>query len=171
MEKFMNISIVPVSKDEKEILRNLLEKYLYEFSQYENTDVNNFGLYGYDYLDNYWTEENRFAYLIKADNKCAGFVMFNDYREIKIETNYSLAEFFILYKYRKMGIGTYVIKTIFEKYKGKWQLMYHPKNINSKIFWNKIIKEYTNGKYEIIKDNTEAKYKDGTIGDVLVFET
>jgi predicted acetyltransferase len=89
----MNISIMPVSKDEKEILRNLLEKYNYEFSQYENTDVNDLGLYGYDWLDIYWTEENRFAYFIKIDNKLAGFVMISDYKEIKIETNYSMSEF------------------------------------------------------------------------------
>jgi len=167
----MNISIVPVSKDEKEILRNLLEKYNYEFSQYENTDVNDLGLYGYDWLDVYWTEENRFAYFIKVDNKLAGFIMVNDYRETKIETDYTMSELFVMYKYRKMGVGTYAVKNMFDKYKGKWQLMYHPKNTSSKSFWNKIVNEYTKGRYEIIKDNMEAQYRDGTIGEVLVFET
>jgi hypothetical protein len=33
------------------------------------------------------------------------------------------------------------------------------------------IEKYTNGKYKIIKDNIETKYKDGTIGEVLIFET
>jgi hypothetical protein len=47
--------------------------------------------------------------------------------------------------------------------------VYHPKNIISKKFWNKVVKEDTKGKYEIIKDNTEAKYNDGTIEEVLVF--
>jgi len=59
----MNIEIIPVEKDQKEILRNLLEKYEYDFSQYNQRDVNNLGLFGYDYLDNYWTEENRFPFL------------------------------------------------------------------------------------------------------------
>ena len=31
----MNVQLVPVTVDEKEILRNLLEKYLYESSQWE----------------------------------------------------------------------------------------------------------------------------------------
>ena len=36
----MKIELSPVQKEEKEILRNLLEKYLYEFSQYdENNDI------------------------------------------------------------------------------------------------------------------------------------
>ncbi|MDR2602278.1 MAG: hypothetical protein LBC53_07495 [Spirochaetaceae bacterium] len=48
----MNIEIELVKKEEKEILKNLLEKYSYEFSQWENNDVNDIGLYEYNYLDN-----------------------------------------------------------------------------------------------------------------------
>jgi predicted acetyltransferase len=70
-----------------------------------------------------------------------------------------------------MGIGTYAAKYMFNKFKGKWQIMYHPKNIISKKFWNNVVKNYTNGRWEIIKDENEGKYKDGTIGEVLVFET
>ena len=55
----MKLKLVPIQEEEKEILRNLLEKYLYEFSQYDGGTVNALGLYGYSYLDNYWTEENR----------------------------------------------------------------------------------------------------------------
>jgi predicted acetyltransferase len=75
-----------------------------------------------------------------------------------------------MYKYRKMGIGTYVVKHIFEKFKGKWQVGYTPRNKIAKTFWNKVIKEYTGGRYQKIKNNVEVKYKDGTIGEVLVFE-
>jgi predicted acetyltransferase len=167
----MDIIIEPVKKEEKEVLRNLLEKYNYEFSQYDNRDVNDLGLYGYDYLDNYWTEENRFPFFIKINNKFAGFVMINDYPEIKIETNYSISEFFIMYKYRRLGIGKYGVNYILNKYKGKWQLQYHPKNKTSEKFWIKTIDKYTKGNYELIKSNKEAEYEDGTIGHIIIFET
>ena len=36
----IDIKLTPVGVDEKEILRHLLEKYNYEFSQYDNKDVN-----------------------------------------------------------------------------------------------------------------------------------
>ena len=159
--------LTPVTKDEKEILRSLLEKYNYDFSQYDKRDVNDLGLFGYDYLDNYWTEENRFPYFIKVNSKLAGFVMVNDYPEVKSDTNYTMSEFFIMYKYRQKGIGKYVVKYIFNKYKGKWQLTYLPNNETAKSFWNKIVNEYTNGKYETHK----IKTKYDTVEDVLVFET
>ena len=37
--------------EDKETLGNLLEKYLYEFSEWEDQDVDGNGLYGYPYLD------------------------------------------------------------------------------------------------------------------------
>jgi hypothetical protein len=52
-EKIVNIEIKLVKKEEREILRNPLEKYSYEFSQWEDNDVNDIGLYGYTYFGNY----------------------------------------------------------------------------------------------------------------------
>jgi len=167
----MDIILEPVAKEEKEIIRNLLEKYMYEFSQYNNLDVNNLGLYGYSYLDNYWTEENRFPFFIKANGKLAGFVMVNDYPEVRIDTNYTMSEFFVMYKYRRCGIGKYAVKYILDKFKGKWQLRYHPKNEISQKFWIKTISEYTKGKYEVMENNPEAMYEDGIIGHVLIFNS
>jgi predicted acetyltransferase len=171
MEKVMNIAIEEITIDEKEVLRNLLEKYNYEFSQYENRDINKLGLYGYKYLDNYWTEENRFPFFIKVDNKLAGFIMINGYPENNIKTSYAISEFFIMYKYRRRGIGKYAVNYILNKFKGKWQLKYHPNNIVSEKFWISVINDYTEGEYEVIKNNINAKYKDGTIGNIIIFET
>ncbi len=167
----MKITIEPVEKDEKEILRNLLEKYKYEFSQYDDTDVNNLGLYGYEYVDNYWTEENRYPFFIKVDGKLAGFIMVNDYPEVEIETNYSMSEFFVMYKYRGYGVGKYAAKYIFDKLRGKWQLKIHPKNSISEKFWIKIIDEYTKGNYTLIRNAPEAMCDGGATGHVMVFDT
>ena len=42
---------------------NLLEKYEYDFSQYNQRDVNDLGLFGYDYLDNYGYKKTSFHFL------------------------------------------------------------------------------------------------------------
>jgi predicted acetyltransferase len=97
--------------------------------------------------------------------------MINDYLEVKINTNYTMSEFFVMYKYRRCGIGKYAVKYILDKFKGKWQLRYHPKNDISQKFWIKTISEYTQGKYEIMENNPEAIYEDGTIGHVLIFNS
>ena len=99
--------------------------------------------------------------------------MVNDYPELKrIPLDYVISEFFILFKYRRNGIGKYCVKYILDKFKGKWQLKYHPKNEISKKFWIKTIDEYTSGKYEIIENDPDPDvlYEDGTIGHIMVFE-
>ena len=66
------LRIVEAKKEDRDIMMNLLEKYLYEFSQWEKTDVNDNGLYGDEYLDCYFEENNRCLYFIKVDEKIAG---------------------------------------------------------------------------------------------------
>jgi len=167
----MNIELVPVGIGEKEILRNLLEKYDYEFSQYDQRDVNDLGLYGYDYLDHYWTENDRWAFFIKVDQKLGGFVMVNTYPEVDEPTDYTVAEFFVMHKYRGRGVGKYAAFQVFNMFSGKWQLKRHPQNMNSVHFWNKVIHEYTGGNYVYMPGHPQAMYDDGSHGDVFLFES
>ena len=126
----MNISLEPVKIEEKEVLKNLGELYIYELTQHAPVDVNDLGLYDdLDDLDLYCTEENRHPFFIRVDNKLAGFILVFDGRQIQeIESNYSIDEFFIMYKYKKQGIGKHCARCIFDKFKGKWQIWFHPKN-------------------------------------------
>ena len=165
----MDIELKRINVEDKEILKNLIEKYDYEFSQWDNRDVNKLGLYGYDYLDCYWTEEKRWAFFIVVDGNLAGFVMVNNYLEVNEETDYSLAEFFVMYKYRRSGVGRFAAIKVFDMFHGKWQLKRHPKNIASVHFWNEIISEYTVGKYTLIESYPNSVYDDGTLADIFLF--
>lgn len=167
----MEVVLRLAQEDDKEILRNLLEKYLYEFSQYDGLGVNKLGLCGYDYLDYYWTEQNRWAYLIEADGRLAGFVLVNDYPEVADKKmDFSLAEFFVIHKYRRLGVGKQAFFMTVDKHKGRWQLKRHPKNITAARFWEKTISEYTNGKFELIEAYPNTEYNDGTLGDIFFFD-
>ncbi len=163
--------LVAVQCEEKEILRNLLEKYDYEFSQYDQRDVNALGLYGYNWLDCYWTEKNRYPFFIKVNGALAGFVMVNDHPEVEHEPmDYSIAEFFVMYKYRRMGLGVWAAHTVFDRFRGRWQVKRHPHNVTSVRFWDKAVGEYTGGAYTVKRLQSVA-YDDGTPGEVLFFNT
>lgn len=168
----MKLQLSEIQIDEREILSNLLEKYAYEFSRYDNRDVNKLGLYGYKYLDYYWTEKNRWAYFILVDENLAGFVMVIDLPEVEDRgTDYQVAEFFVLHKYRRQGVGREALFQIFGRHKGRWQLKLHPKNTASVHFWNKVITEYTKGQYELIQAYPGTEYEDGTLADVFFFKS
>lgn len=165
------ITLEPVAREQKEILRNLLEKYDYEFSQYDLRDVNELGLFGYDWLDCYWTEPRRWAYFIRVEGKLAGFVMVNDYPEYDAPMDFSLAEFCVLYKYRRQGVGAAAANEIFNLHRGRWQLKRHPKNAVSIAFWDRVIQKYTGGQYVQIPDAPGTEYPDGTPGNILLFDS
>lgn len=168
----MQMELVPVGRDEKAILRNLLEKYDYEFSQYDLRDVNALGLYDYDYLDHYWTEENRWAFFIKVDGQLAGFVMVNNHADVPDEPcDHAIAEFFVMHKYRRSGVGRFAAFQMFDRFHGHWQIGYHPKNTPACKFWRHVVADYTGGDYRLVEKHPATHYHDGLSGDVLFFKS
>lgn len=166
----MQIETIPVTVDEKEILKNLLEKYNFEFSEWDKRDVNDLGLYGYKYLDHYWTEKERYAYFIKADGKLAGFAMINAYADTDEPVDHGIAEFCIMPKYRRMGVGKAALFQILDRIHGKWHLKMHPRNIGAKSFWINAISEYTKGNYRLCESVSGTEFDDGTPEDQIFFE-
>ena len=167
------VELAEATVDERSVLYNLLEKYLYEFSQWEKTDIGEDGLYDYEWLDCYFEEEARHPYLIRKDGKLAGFVLVSDYPEVpEEETDFCLSEFFILYKYRRCGCGREAVRQVLDRHHGRWQLKCHPHNVASVHFWNKVIAEYTGGEYRLVEGypNAEVDYEDGTPANVFFFE-
>ena len=153
----MGIELVKATIQQKVVVKHLLELYKYDFSEFDNEDVDEQGVYGYTYLDNYWTEpDERFPFLVKVDGKYAGFALI---RKIKkgSEFYYSMAEFFILKKYRKKGIGKQVAFQLFNLFPGIWEVAEIEENISAQKFWRKVISEYTNNDFnEFEKDDWQV---------------
>ncbi len=167
----MNVDIIPINLEDKEVLRNLLEKYEYEFSQYDKSDLNYLGLYGYKYLDSYWNENDRWAFFFKVNDNIAGFALINTEPILQQIPDYVMAEFCVLPKYRRNAVGSAAAKTLFGIFKGDWQIKCHPKNDAAVAFWSKVVSTHTNGEFTHIKSHPEFRYNDGTRPDVFVFKT
>ena len=136
--------------DDKSLLVRLMELYNYEFTAYDNTDINEYGYYGYDHIDDYWNEEGRYPYLIRVDGKIAGFALVCPHcKFIDGDNVRSIGEFFVMIKYRRMGIGLQVATELFNRHKGTWEVCYLRNNIPASNFWKKVVEQYTNNHYGI----------------------
>ena len=164
----MKVEIKRVSEEKKETLANLLEKYNYEFSQYDKRQFDDNGLFGYKYLNNYFTDSDRFAYFIYADNLLAGFALINKYHECERPIDWSIAEFFVSYNFRRQSVATEAVRQIFGIHKGYYHIKYHKKNEASAVLWNSVAKKYSNNSYEICVG--DEPFDDGTEATVLFFE-
>ena len=143
----MNIEIQPASMHDKSVLRNLMELYQHDLSEYDGTDVDEHGLYGYKYLGNYWTEPGRYPFLVIVSGKLAGFVLVRTVDSQEKGVIHTIAEFFVLRKYRRQGIGRQVAHQIFDLFPGQWSVYQEEGNLPAQSFWRSVIGDYTHGVY------------------------
>lgn len=143
----MNYEIKRATLEEKETLNNLLQFYIYDFSEFMDFHIEDNGKFDDYPLNDYWTENSRFPFLIKLNGKYAGFVLVKLINRDDDDSYFSIAEFFIMKRYRRAGLGKLVAMDIFKMYKGQWEVYQIDNNVPAQHFWKKAIEEYTGGKF------------------------
>ena len=96
----MNFTLIKATEEQKPVLNNLMQFYIYDFSEYIEYDVGEDGLFApYPHLEDYWKEDNsHYPYLIEKHGKYIGFVLVKLIGS-EMRTYFSIAEFFIMKKY------------------------------------------------------------------------
>ncbi len=162
----MKIEILEATKEDFKVVQNLVRFYIYDMSEHVGWNCPKSGLYGgCDDLPHDWGRlpedgkvrwkkgEKGYPFVIRVDGKLAGFALIKKLSEKPL---YDVGEFFVLRKYRGKGVGRYVAHTIFNRFKGDWQVRQMMKNRPAQDFWRKIIEEYTGGEFldsvEMIED-------------------
>ena len=159
----MEIKIEPILIEQKSVFMQLMELYMYDFSLYSNDDVNEYGYFGYSHIDDYWNEDGRFPYFIRVGGKVAGFVLVRSCCEYnELPNPHNIAEFFVMQKYRRLGIGKFVASQIFDMHKGGWEVSQWAENIPAQKFWKEVIDQYTKGRYE-----TFGSFEEGQVGFIF----
>jgi predicted acetyltransferase len=152
----MNIQVSQATAAERPVLRNLMELYQYDFSEFDGSDIGPLGLYDYPYLDHYWVEQERSPFLVRVNGYLAGFVLVARYNYLTgLKDTWVLAEFFIMRKYRHQGVGEHVARFIFDQFPGDWQVAQITENSTAITFWRKVIARYTHEKFQEHRLNNE----------------
>lgn len=129
------------------LLRNLVNLYLYDFSELVEIHLNEDGVFAYGYADDYWFESGRFPFIILLADRVIGFALVTrDTSTAKGEQ--VLAELFILKNYRQRGIGREVADELFSRFSGWWEVGEAAEAKAAQKFWRRIIAAYTNDNYE-----------------------
>lgn len=145
----MVIRIEPILIEQKPVFVQMMELYSYDFSEFSNDDVNENGYFGYSHIDDYWEEAGRYPFFICVDGKLAGLVLVRSCGEYQeLECPHNIAEFFVMKKYRRKGVGRAVSKIIFDRFPGGWEISLWKNNLPARRFWKRVVSEYTNGKYK-----------------------
>ena len=90
----MQIELIEAAPSDESRLANLMELYVHDFSEILETAPGDDGRFGYR-LSKYWTDSDRFPFLIRADGSLAGFALIGRGSEVTGDPEVmDVAEFF-----------------------------------------------------------------------------
>ena len=61
---------------------------------------------------------------------------------------HNIAEFFVMKKYRRKGVGKVAAMKVFDMFPGGWEISQWNNNLPAQKFWEEVVKDYTDGKYD-----------------------
>jgi predicted acetyltransferase len=147
------VAIDPVAFADKDVLRHLLELYLHDFSEFDGRDLGPHGTYGYRYLNHYWTEPDRFPFFIRSGGQLAGFALIRF-----IDGSADMAEFFVMRKYRRQGVGTEAARMLFDRFPGRWDIRELSTNTPAQKFWRTVIGAYASYEENVTRDEVSQHF-------------
>jgi predicted acetyltransferase len=152
-----SLRVIPVAERERDVLRHLVDLYAYDFSDLLGLDVEEDGRFAFHDLAPYWIDPWRHAFFVRVDGKLAGFVLVHDRSRLSGAAGvHDMAEFSILRKYRRRGVGERVAMEIFDRFPGAWEIRQQPANTGATAFWRRVVDRYTRGQFREVVWNDDA---------------
>lgn len=135
----MTLSIDLARPEERPVLDNLMQLYIHDFSEQwagmERGELQDDGLFPAYPLDGYWSEAARIPLLIRVGGKVAGLALINDHSHSGLPADRNVAEFFVVRKHRRGGVGTAAAQAIFSRWPGLWEAAVARRNLPALPFW------------------------------------
>jgi predicted acetyltransferase len=145
------------------LLANLLELYVHDLSEvFPLIELGPDGRFGYDPLLLYWSEpERRFPFVIRCAGRAAGFVLVTRGSPASDDPDvFDVAEFFILRRYRRSGVGRLAAFLLWDRLPGRWIVRVSEANRGAIPFWAAVVAEYTKGALtEFTREGSPAPWR------------
>ena len=137
------VEIVAALPEDRVALANMMQLYAHDFSELwsgeARGELGGDGLFTAYPLDAWWREPDHVPLLVKADGFLAGFALLNTASHTGASLERNMAEFFIVRKHRRSGIGTAAARMIFSRYPGLWETSVARANHGALAFWRAAI--------------------------------
>jgi predicted acetyltransferase len=146
------ITLLRATQDERMSLENLMQLYAYDWSELRPLDVADNGRFADYPLDVYWQQDWRHPFLLRVDGKVAGFALISTQSYLTGASGVTdMAEFFVMRKYRRSGVGRAAAIAAFGQFKGPWEVRQRDENMEATAFWRRVIAQYSGGNFQEIQ--------------------
>lgn len=141
----LKVDVVRAECDQRPLIEGLFQFYIYDFSEFQPADSPDFELNAegryepYPYLDRYWADAACTPLLIRLGARVAGFALINAFAHSGGAVDHGMAEFFVLRKYRRAGIGALAVGQILRAHPGRWEIAIAARNQPALAFWPRAV--------------------------------
>ncbi|WP_237690593.1 GNAT family N-acetyltransferase [Paenibacillus caui] len=146
----MGVVLEPVTAGQSDILHNLMQLYFYDFTAFLDIQLEENGRFQpYPGLDKYVAEHGNGlhqAFIIRSSGQIAGFALV-DQLTANPEGDYYMAEFFVVRRFRRRGVGRQAAMKLFGMFQGRWFVSQVANNTPAQAFWRSTIAGFTGGVY------------------------
>jgi predicted acetyltransferase len=142
------VSLTRLRPDEHTLLSNLMELYVHDLSVlFPQVELGADGRFGYAKLPLFMADSERhFAFLIRAGARTAGFVLATHGSPGSEDAAvHDVAEFFVLRRYRRSGVGRQAAALLFQAFPGPWTVRVLERNTRALMFWRRAVLDFTRG--------------------------
>jgi predicted acetyltransferase len=130
------VRIEQVTPCERDVLWRYLQFYVYDMSRFTGAQPDD-GVFPYRHFDAYWREgEARLAWWAKVGGEIAGFALV---RFDAGERCHEIAEFFIVNRWRRRGVGLSFARLLLARFPGPWRLHELANNTDAIAFWRRVL--------------------------------
>jgi predicted acetyltransferase len=148
------ISLDPAGAAERHVLENLFQLYAYDWSELGWLEVGSDGRFSDPALDAYWQGGHHHPFLIRVDGRVAGFALVAARSRLTGTAGvFDMAEFFVMRKYRRQGVGFAAASAAFDRFPGRWEIRQRDENVAATLFWGRVVARYTGGSYQEVRCN------------------
>ena len=152
------IRLQVVRKEDRDLLWNINQKYLYEMTMYYPDPMDENGNLHYGHFDEYFTDPRREAYLICDDDTTVGFAMLCPYSNIGRNPDYTMAEFTIFPSFRRRHYALDAANRILAGHPGRWEIKYNEKNAAAKKLWTAVTAPYRPAVHHLNEEETVFEF-------------
>jgi len=162
----LDLQVERAEKAQQALIEAMLQLYTHDFSVHwagtPRGELGEDGRFAPYPIDDYWRDEGRVPLLLRRGGHPAGFALLNRHAHSGLPVDVSMAEFFVVRKHRRGGLGRAALDLILDRHHGLWEVAVVRRNLAALGFWQAALGASPSVRGLDSRDQCDARW-DGTI--------
>ncbi len=138
-----SVTLEPCAAERRLALEAMFQLYVHDFTEHwagtDRGELQEDGRFPeYPHLDRYWVEPQCSAWIIRVDGHLAGFALLSATSHSGEPADHDMAEFFVVRKHRRAGIGFGAASELISARRGQWEIAVTRANVGALAFWRRV---------------------------------